>query len=61
MSHSKMWEQVDESLGAIQGRQRGESLKHESLQIALRRTGEPDDASKLVAFLVRDESEYITG
>lgn len=58
---TKMWQEVDESLGAIHGREKGESLKHESAQIALGRTGEPDDVAKLVAFLARDESEYITG
>ena len=59
---TKMWEEVDEHLGKIQGRKKGESLKYYCDQlIALGRCGEPEDVAKLVAFLARDESEYITG
>lgn len=59
---TKMWEEVDEGLGKIQGRPKGESIKKYTQElIALGRTGVPEDVAKLVNFLASDEAEYITG
>ncbi|KAJ5224054.1 hypothetical protein N7468_008596 [Penicillium chermesinum] len=56
-----MWDEIDASLGKLEGRAKGETLKKYSEAIALGRTGTPEDVAKLVAFLASDESEYMTG
>ena len=59
---TKMWEEVDERLGELQGRPKGESIKKYTQDlIALGRTGVPEDVAKLVNFLASEEAEYITG
>lgn len=59
---TKMWDDIDEALGRIDGREKGESYKKYTKDlIALGRTGEPEDVAKLVSFLASDDSEYITG
>lgn len=59
---TKMWEEVDEKLGELQGRPKGDSIKKYCDElIALKRCGRPEDVAKIVAFLARDESEYMTG
>ena len=56
---TKMWEEVDEGLGRLQGRPEGESIKKYTQElIALGRTGVP--VAKLVNFLASQEAEYIT-
>lgn len=56
-----MWDQIDASLGRLEGRAKGETLKKYSEAISLGRTGQPEDVAKLVAWLASDESEYMTG
>jgi NAD(P)-dependent dehydrogenase (short-subunit alcohol dehydrogenase family) len=59
---TKMWDEIDARLGEIQGRAQGESIKKFSKDhIALGRTGESEDVTGLVSFLVSDDSEYMTG
>lgn len=59
---TKMWELIDDHMGRIQGRPKGASLKKFTQEnIALKRTGEPEDVAKLVSFLASDDAEYMTG
>ncbi|GLA67589.1 hypothetical protein AtubIFM54640_011257 [Aspergillus tubingensis] len=57
-----MWDKVDELLGEVEGRARGESLKYYSKSIALGRTSTPEDVAGLVGgFLASEDSNYVTG
>lgn len=57
-----MWDLIDEKMGAIQGRKKGESLKHYSeMLIALGRTSVPTDVSSTVSYLASRDSDYMTG
>lgn len=57
-----MWEKMDEVMGQIEGRAKGESLKMYSQRIPLGRTSVPEDVSGLVGgFLAGKDSDYMTG
>ncbi|KAL3450247.1 hypothetical protein BJX65DRAFT_305092 [Aspergillus insuetus] len=57
-----MWDKVDELLGEIEGRKRGESLEYYSKSIALGRASVPEDVAGLVGgFLASEDSDYVTG
>ena len=58
-----MWDKIDETLGELQGREKGESIRKYSQElIALRRTSEPEDVAGLVGgFLATKDSDYVTG
>lgn len=57
-----MWDEIDEKLGDIQGRAKGESLKHYSQLISLGRPGVPEDVAGLVGgYLSSKDSDYMTG
>lgn len=57
-----MWEQIDDGLGALEGRGKGESLKlYSDRFIALGRTSRPEDVAGLVGFLAGPDSDYVTG
>jgi NAD(P)-dependent dehydrogenase (short-subunit alcohol dehydrogenase family) len=58
-----MWDEVDEALGRIEGRPKGESIKLYTQQlIALGRTSVPEDVAGLVGgFLASKDSDYVTG
>lgn len=57
-----MWDEVDETLGGIEGRGKGENLEFYSTSIALGRTSIPDDIAGLVGgFLASQDSDYVTG
>ena len=59
---TKMWELIDESIGAMKGAKRGETLKKYSDElIALGRTSVPEDVSNTVHFLASADSDYMTG
>lgn len=58
---TKMWEQIDEALGKIEGRPKGESIKAYSKSITLGRTSVPEDIANLVGFLSSADSDYVTG
>ncbi|OQE35133.1 hypothetical protein PENCOP_c014G03376 [Penicillium coprophilum] len=57
-----MWSGIDEALGRIEGRGKGESLELYSKSIALGRTSVPEDVAGLVGgFLASQDSDYVTG
>lgn len=57
-----MWDLIDEELGKIDGRKKGETIKKYTDElIALGRTSVPEDVAKVVSFLSGPDSEYVTG
>ena len=58
-----IWELVDEKLGEIEGRPKGESLKKYSTDLtAMGRVSVPDDVAKVVGgFLCGHDSAFVTG
>ncbi|KAL1985471.1 hypothetical protein VTN96DRAFT_7914 [Rasamsonia emersonii] len=60
---TNMWDQIDEALGKLHGRPKGESIKQYSQQlITLGRTSVPEDVAGLVGgFLASKDSDYVTG
>ena len=58
---TKMWEYLDEALGALEGRAKGEALKHRIGAIPLGRVEQPEDVAGVVAFLASEDSGYMTG
>ena len=58
---TKMWEYLDEALGALEGRAKGEALKQRIGAIPLGRVEQPEDVAGVVAFLSSEDSGYMTG
>ncbi|KAL2145924.1 hypothetical protein VTI28DRAFT_5798 [Corynascus sepedonium] len=59
---TNMWELIDEGLGKIKGKGKGEMIKKYSDElIALGRTSVPEDVAKLVSFLAGPDADYVTG
>ena len=58
---TKMWEYLDEALGTIEGRAKGETLQQRKTTIPLGRLEVPEDVAGVVAFLASDDSAYMTG
>lgn len=57
-----MWDNLDEEIGKVEGRAKGESLDLFSKNITLGRTGTPEDVAGLVGgFLASKDSDYVTG
>jgi len=57
-----MWEKLDEKLGKIQGRPKGETVKKYVHELtAMGRVSVPEDVSKVVGFLCGPDSEFVTG
>lgn len=57
-----MWDQIDEKLGEMHGRPKGETIKKYSTElIALGRTSVPEDVAKTVSYLGSSDSDYMTG
>lgn len=58
-----MWDLIDEKLGEIEGRPRGETVKHYSKELtAMGRVSTPEDVAKVVGgFLCTSDSDFMTG
>jgi len=58
-----MWELIDEKLGEIEGRPRGETVKKYSSELtAMGRVSTPDDVARVVGgFLCGSDSDFVTG
>ena len=57
-----MWDEIDEKLGDMQGRAKGESMELYLQRIALGRLGAPEDVAGLVGgYLSSKDSDYTTG
>ncbi|RAQ49372.1 short chain type dehydrogenase [Aspergillus flavus] len=59
---TSMWDKIDEELGTIEGRAKGETREVYSNKAALGRTSEPEDVAGLVGgFLASQDSDFVTG
>ena len=57
-----MWDLIDEKLGALSGRKKGETFKKYTEELtALGRPSVPEDVSDAVSFLAGKDSHFITG
>jgi NAD(P)-dependent dehydrogenase (short-subunit alcohol dehydrogenase family) len=57
-----MWEKLDETLGKMQGRPKGETVRKYVHELtAMGRVSVPEDVSKVVGFLCGPDSEFVTG
>lgn len=56
-----MWDLIDEELGKINGKARGENLKENVESIALGRIETPDDVAGVVSFFASSSADYVTG
>lgn len=59
--NTQMQDDVDEHYGKAKGKAKGETVKmHVEERVALKQYGTPEDVAKVVAFLARDESAYVS-
>ena len=57
-----MWNRIDEKLGEIGGRGKGESVKYATDLTAMGRVSVPDDVGKVIGgFLAGPDSGFFTG
>ena len=56
-----MWSYIDEEMGKLNGKAKGENLKGMTSAIALGRLEYPKDVAGVVSFLASEKSDYITG
>ena len=58
-----MWDLIDEKLGEIEGRKKGESVKYYSESLtALGRVSTPEDVGNVVGgYMVSKDSDFVTG
>ena len=58
---TKMWEYLDEAIGQMEGRPKGETIEQRRAGIPLGRLEVPEDVAGVVAFLASDDAAYMTG
>lgn len=58
---TKMWEYLDEAIGKVEGRAKGETLAMRREIIPLGRLEVPEDVADVIAFLASDDARYMTG
>ena len=56
-----MWTKIDLERGGLLGKAPGQLLREQVERIPLRRLQQPDDVAKICAYLLSDESDYMTG
>ena len=56
-----MWELIDRERGKLLGKRPGEVIATQAERIPLGRLETPEDVAKIVAYLLSDESDYMTG
>ncbi len=56
-----MWDSIDEVVTTQEGKPRGSQWDKMLPNIALRRTGRPEDVARVVSFLASEDSAYVTG
>jgi meso-butanediol dehydrogenase/(S,S)-butanediol dehydrogenase/diacetyl reductase len=56
-----MWDAIDEVVTTKEGKPRGSQWDKMLPNIAMRRTGVPEDVAKVVSFLASEDSAYVTG
>lgn len=58
---TEMWRQIDRERGCLLGLEPGELLAEAPQRIPLRRLEQPEDVAKIVAYLLSDDADYMTG
>lgn len=56
-----MWDLIDEELGKLNGKPKGENLQDNVNGIALGRIETPEDVAGVVSFFASDNAAYVTG
>ena len=56
-----MWDTIDEEMGKLNGKAKGENLKDNVEGIALGRIETPEDVAGVVSFFASDNADYVTG
>lgn len=56
-----MWDTIDEELGKLNGKAKGENLKDNVESIALGRIETQEDVAGVVSFFASDRADYVTG
>jgi meso-butanediol dehydrogenase/(S,S)-butanediol dehydrogenase/diacetyl reductase len=56
-----MWAFIDNEMGKLWGRQKGDSLQRRVDTVPLKRAASADEVANVGVFLASDEADYITG
>lgn len=56
-----MWDEIDDKMTKLDGREKGSALNDAINSIALGRGEQPEDVANLVSFLSSEKANYITG